>query len=120
MTLFGVFGNIPNPFRPLAFDVPQYNQSSGQGMIVLISNLYKLVIVVAGIYTLFNFVLSGYAYMGASGDPKLLQKAQERMWKSILGLIIVAGSVLIAAIIGFVVFGPDNWNILISPKIFTP
>jgi hypothetical protein len=119
MTLAGTFGNITNPFTTLAPNVAQYNTTTGGGLVYLISNLYKLFIVLAGIYLLFNLVLAGYAFMGAAGDPKLMQKAQERIWKSVLGLLIIASSLVFAAIIGYVIFGTDNWDILINPRIYT-
>ena len=120
MVVFGIFGNVENPFRWLAPNVTAYQDEHGGGLITIISNLYKFVIIIAGIYVLFNLVLAGYAFIGAAGDPKLMQKAQERIWKSVLGLIIVAGSLILAAIIGYVIFGPANWDILINPRIFTP
>jgi hypothetical protein len=121
MSLFGVFGNVNNPYGPLGLNVVNYTTSTtGGGLIVLVSNLVKLSIVVAGIYSLFNFIMAGYAYLSAGGDSKMIQKAVERIWRSVIGLTIVAGSILIGAIVGRLIFGPTYWNILISPRIFTP
>jgi hypothetical protein len=120
MKLSGVFGNIVNPYGASGFNIASYQTGQGGGLIIIISNLYRLAIVLAGIYTLINLVLAGYGYLSAGGDAKLVQKSQERIWRSIIGLVIVASSLLIAAIIGYIIFGPVYWNILFSPRVFTP
>lgn len=118
--MLGIIGNISNPFSTLAPSVYWYKDVNGGGLIYLFSNLVKLVIVIAGLYTLLNFILAGIGFMGAGGDPKVMQRSQERIYRSIMGLIVVAGSFIIAAVVGFVIFGSDNWNILIYPVIYTP
>lgn len=120
MYLLGIFGEIRNPYDSTGFNVPGYTGTQGQGLIIIISNLFKMSIVIAGVYVLFNFILAGYGYMSANGDPKQIQKSVERIWRSVIGLAIVAGSILLGAIVGRLIFGPDNWNILISPVIFSP
>jgi hypothetical protein len=116
--MLGIFGDITNPFDLLS--PGNYTGGSGEGLIIIISNLVRLTMILAGIYTLINIILAGYGFLSAGGDAKLVQKSQERIWRSVLGLLIVVGSLIIAAVIGYVIFGPGNWNILISPKIFAP
>jgi hypothetical protein len=118
--MLAVFGNIANPYSAGGLNVTSYNVPNGGGLIVLLSNLSKLVVVIAGIYSLMNFILAGIGFMGAGGDPKVMQRSQERIYRSIMGLIVVAGSYLIAGIVGYLLFGQDNWDILIKPVIFTP
>jgi hypothetical protein len=116
--MFGVFGPIDNPFSVLS--PGNYTGSSGEGLIIILSNLVRLAMVLAGIYTLINIILAGYGFLSAGGDPKMIQKSQERIWRSVLGLMIIVGSLVIAAIVGWVIYGSSNWDILINPKIFTP
>jgi hypothetical protein len=116
--MLGIFGNITSPFDKLA--PGKYSGTNGEGLITILSNLVKLSIVVAGIYTLINFILAGYGYMGAGGDPKIIQRAQERIYRSIMGLVIIAGSFLIAGVVGYLIFGPSDWSLLISPTIYSP
>jgi len=118
--MFGALGPVINPFNVLAPGVASYNTPNGGGLIVILSNLSKLIVVVAGLYTLLNFILAGLGFMGAGGDPKVMQRSQERIYRSIMGLIVVAGSYLLAAIVGFIIYGPGHWNLLISPVIFSP
>jgi len=118
--MLGIFGNIAPPYPTLAPGTTGYNDPNGGGLIVLFSNLTKLIIVIAGIYTLLNFILAGIGFMGAGGDPKVMQRSQERIYRSIMGLIVVAGSFIIAAVVGFVLFGGYHWDLLIRPVIFAP
>ena len=115
-----MFGRIINPFNTLAPGVTAYQNASGGGLIVILSNLSKLIIVIAGIYTLLNIILAGIGFMGAGGDPKVMQRSQERIYRSIMGLIVVAGSYIIAGVVGYIIFGQEHWNLLISPIIFSP
>ncbi len=115
-----MFGTIKNPFTNLASTSNLANSSQGTGLIFLASSLVKLIIVVAGLYTFLNIILAGYQFLSAGGEPKNITKAWEKIWQSVLGLVIIAASFVIAAIIGYVVFGPSNWNLLISPKIYAP
>jgi len=118
MKLAGVFGDIPNPFIILAPSVTAYQNPAGAGLVTIISGLYRFSIVIAGIYTLINIVLAGYGYMSAGGDAKLVQKSTERIWRSVLGLMVIAGSLILASIVGFLLFGNENWDLLISPRIY--
>lgn len=115
--MLGIFGNIQNPFYHLG-GPSSYQGQNGQGLITIISNLVKFSIVIAGIYTLFNLIIAGYGFMSAGGDAKVVQKSWERIWRSILGLVIVTGSILFAMLIGWLVFG--DINVIVSPQIYTP
>jgi len=116
--MYGVFGPIDNPFDVLS--PGSYPGESGEGLIIIITNLVRLAIVLAGVYTLINFILAGYGYLSAGGDAKLVQKSQERIWRSVLGLVVVAGSVVLASVIGYILYGSSGWNLLISPRIYSP
>jgi hypothetical protein len=113
-----MFGSVRNPFQVLAPTSGLATSTSGSGLILLISNLFKFSIVIAGIYTLFNLVQAGYGFISAGGDAKVVQKSWERIWRSVLGLVIVAGAMLLAMIIGWLVFGDINF--IVSPRIFRP
>ena len=116
--MFPSFGQIRNPFNVLAPGTPLATSTQGRGLIVLVSNLVRLMIVMAGVYALWNFILAGYQFLNAGGEPKNVAKAWERIWQSVLGLAIVASSLLIAMIVGWIVFG--NFSALISPVLYTP
>ncbi len=117
--MLGIFGKVTNPFNVLAPDATGYSGTNGEGLITLLSNLVKVAIVGAGLYTLFNIVLAGYGFLTAQGDPKAYQKSTERIWRSFVGLLIVASTYLIAGLMGYIIFGRQYWDILINPRIFT-
>ncbi len=88
------------------------------GLIPFFNNVIKLLIVVAGLYALLNFILAGYGFMSAGGDPKNIQNAWAKIWQTLVGLLIVAGSLVLAAIFGWLIFG--DATAILSPKVYGP
>lgn len=106
-------GTIENPLSAYG-GVAQ----EGAGLILLFTNLLRLVFVAAGIFALVNFIIAGFAYMTAGGDPKKLEQAWSRIWLTLLGLILVVGSFVFAALIGQLFFGDAGY--ILNPTITTP
>lgn len=88
------------------------------GVGALLSVVLRLLVVIAGIWTLLQLIFAGYGFMSANGDPKAVEAAWSKVWQSIVGLTIVAGSFVLAAIFGYLIFG--DANAIISPSIYTP
>lgn len=107
-----IFGNVQPP--------PGVNKyaAAGGGLTQFISNIVKLLIVGAGIYALFNLVTAGYSFISAGGDPKKIAEAWAKIWQTLLGLLVAAGSIVLAAIFGRLIFG--NANALLQITIFGP
>lgn len=76
-----------------------------------------LLVVGAGIYALINLLLAGYAFLSAGDDPKKAAGAWAKIWQTMLGLVIVAGSFVLAAIFGKIIFG--EYDALLKPVIPT-
>lgn len=110
-----IFGTVsPPPGVNLYGGVEQ-----GQGGLTLfISNLLKFIIVVAGLYALFNFVLAGYSFMSAGGDPKKIEAAWAKIWQTLIGLTFAAGGFIIAGIISRLIFG--NIFYIFRLRVFGP
>lgn len=106
-----IFGQVQNPLNQ-----GSYGGLSGIGP--FITNVIRLLFVVAGIYALFNFIIAGYEYISAGGDSKKLERAWARIWQSLLGLVIMVASFAIISLFGYVIFG-SGFNIL-SPVIYGP
>lgn len=100
--------------------VEKYAMGTGQlpGLPQFISNIVKLLIVGAGIYAVFNLITAGYTFMSAGGDPKKIESAWAKIWQTLLGLAVAAGSFVLAAIFGKLIFG--DYNALLHLTIFTP
>jgi len=88
----------------------------GKGLILFVNNLLKLIIVGAGIFAFFNIIIAGYTFLGAGGDSKKVEQAWAKIWQSLLGLFFVAGSFVLAAIFGWLLF-KDPLAIL-RPQIY--
>lgn len=93
-----------------------YGGLSGFGL--LFSNILRLVFVGAGIFALINFLVAGFQYMSSGGDAKALTAAWNRIWLSLVGLIIIVGSFALASLFGYLIFG--NAGFILSPKIYGP
>lgn len=109
-----IFGTINPPPGVSEYD-PTGNLS---GLPLFFNNIIKFLIVVAGIYTLFTLILAGYAFLSAGDDPKKMAGAWTKIWQSLLGLAIVAGSFILAAIFGKLIF--NDWNALLQFRVFGP
>ena len=104
-----IFGEI----RP-----PNFILKDPSGLIVLFNNILRLLVAIAGIYAILNFILAGYSFMSASGDPKKIELAWAKIWQSIVGLLIIAVAFVLAALIGKLLFG--NAKALFEIKIYGP
>lgn len=98
--------------------VREYGGQHGEGLILFANNLLKLIIVGGGIFTFINFLLAGFGFISAGGDPKKIEQSVNKIWQSVLGLVVLAGSFVAAAIIGWIVFG--DATAILSPRIYGP
>lgn len=73
--------------------------TQGQGLFLFISNVFKLVGTIAGIYMIFQLINAGYGYINASGDPKKTELAWAQIWQSLMGMVIIASAFVIASLI---------------------
>lgn len=88
------------------------------GLIQFLNNILRLLIVIAGLYVLLNLILAGFSFISAGGDPKNVEKAWAKIWQSLVGLLIIAGSFVLAAIFGWLLFG--DATAILRPKIYGP
>lgn len=89
------------------FSTPAVNPVTGQltGVIILGNSLLKVVFVVAGLFAFINLILAGFAFISSGGDSKAISKAMEKIYFTLIGLVVVACSFLLAAIFGMLLFG---------------
>ncbi len=105
-------GTVTNPL-PSA-----YQNILNGGLILFLSNILRFIFVIAGIYAFFNFIIAGFTYMSAGGDAKSLASAWERIWQSLVGLIVIVSSFAMAALIGQLFFGDATY--ILNPQIYGP
>lgn len=108
------FGKIvpPEPFTPEKYGGYE------TGLIAFFNNILRLMIAVAGIYGFLNLVIAGYGFMSAGGDPKAVGRSWAKIWQSLIGLLIIVGSFVLAAIFGYLLFG--DATAILKPKIYGP
>lgn len=106
-----IIGSVNNPLAGTG-----YEGLSGVGL--FISNVLRLFFVVAGVFALFNFIIAGYTYMNAAGDAKKLGEAWNRIWLSLIGLVIIVGSFALTALIGQLLFNDPTY--ILQPKVYGP
>ena len=109
-----IFGTIEAPQG-----VAQLNEQeeSGIGIIVFVSNVIKLLAVVAGLMAMFNFIIAGFTYITAGEDPGKIEKIGAKLTMSVVGLAIIVASYTIAALIGLLLFNDPTY--IINPQIPT-
>jgi uncharacterized membrane protein len=113
-----VFGQIkPPPVIEEGYGVLG-DGATGTGLTGFLSNVIILLTVVGGIWALFNLVMAGFALITADGDAKEMSKAGEKMTMTVVGLILMVGAPLIAALLGLFVFG--DATMLLQPTIQGP
>ncbi len=108
-----LFGTIEPPVG-----VEKYQSQIGPGeigIILFVSNVIRLITIVAGIWTMLNFILAGWLYITSSGDADTGSKVSTKMINSVMGFAIVALSYTIAAIVGLLVFGDASY--IINPQL---
>lgn len=107
-----IVGTVDNPLPPA------YQGIASGGLILFLTNILRLVFVVAGLFAFINLILAGFQFMSAGGDSKQVEKAWGKIWQSLLGLILVVGSFALAALFGYLLFGRADY--ILSPQIFGP
>lgn len=85
------------------------------GMMTFLNSLLRLLFVGAGLFAFTNIILAGFAFMSAGGDPKNITKAWEKIWQSIVGLLIIVISFILAAVIGLLLFNDIFY--FLTPRI---
>ncbi len=110
--LFQFIGKITPPAAVSNFgDI----QSGALGKFLTL--IVRTVIIVGGIYALLNLLLAGYAFISAGSDPKAIAGAWAKIWQTVLGLVVMAGAFVLAAIFGQLIFG--DWSAIINPSLPT-
>ena len=87
----------------------------GFGLVGFFSNMLRLAAVAAGLFAIVNLILAGYEFISAGGNSDKVTNAQNKIWNSLIGLLIIAASYTIAALVGLIMFGDVLF--IISPKI---
>lgn len=115
MQLFGAF--FGGEIQPPAV-VQRFGDVGAGGPGVLLQLVFNIMVLIGGLYALFNFLLAGYAFLSAGDNPKGVEQAWAKIYQSIIGLVFLVGAFVIAGIIGILIFG--RADALLNPTLTVP
>lgn len=108
---------MPNPFGTIKQPSALSGYGSDPALAIggLIERILQILIIGAGIFALFNFILAGYAFLSAGDDAKKVEGAWAKIWQSVIGLLVAAGAFVLAAIFGQLIFGDATF--ILHPRL---
>jgi len=106
-----IFGTITPPYNG-------YGGLTQNGLTAFVTNIIKTLIVLGGVFAFVNLIIAGWQYLASNGDPKATAAAWSRIYMSIIGLVIMVASFIIAAIMGKLLFG--DYMYILQPRIYGP
>ena len=104
------FGTILQPSQTTKFGT-----NPGLFLGNILQLVFNLLIVAGGIWALLNFVLAGYAFLSAGDNPKGVESAWAKIYQTIIGLVFLVGSFLLAGVIGLIIYG--RADALLKPSL---
>lgn len=114
-----VFGQVsPPPQITSGYGSLTNLTSAGGGIIGFFSNLIRLIMILGGIWSFINIILAGFAYITNQGNPEAIAKANQQIYMSLVGMVIIVGSFILAAIAGWLLFG--DASAILNPQIYGP
>jgi len=96
-------------------DVPTGVPSATTDTTNIISAVVRFIVVIGGIFALWQFLTGGLAFITSAGDKGKLTEAQNKIQMSLVGLVIIAASFIIIAIISQILFG--DFTAILAPKL---
>jgi len=82
-----------------------------------ISIFVTTLVIIAGIWSLWQFLTAGLAFITSGGDENKIKQATSKINSAILGLVVIAASFIIAALLGWALFGKAST--FLAPKLQT-
>jgi hypothetical protein len=111
-----IFGTVTPPPGVIEFNT-QAGGPDSIGIVIFVSNLIKVIAIVAGIFGLFNIISAGYILLNSGGNPKETEKAMLSLNYSLLGLIIIVASFTLTSLASYLVFGDASF--ILNPRLPT-
>lgn len=77
----------------------------------IISRIIGVMTIVAGLWFIFQFIIGGYSYMTAGGDPQKMGQATQKITSALIGLLVIVAAYaiisLLGALLGFEILNPQ-------------
>lgn len=107
-----VIGPVRAPTAVARFNIIS---TSHVGLVPFLSVIIRLITIVAGIFTMFNFVAAGAKYVFSMGNTNVNVEVRDKLMFSAIGLLIIVASYTIAALFGLIFFGDATY--ILNPTI---
>ena len=85
------------------------------GLVSFMSILLNLFAVICGIWTMFNFLYSGWLLVTAQSDTKAQSEVKDRLTMTAIGLVIITSSYMVAGVIGLIFFKDPTY--ILNPTL---
>jgi large-conductance mechanosensitive channel len=79
-----------------------------------ITAIIRFIIIIGGLFTLWQFLSGGLKFITSNGDKGKIQEANQQIMMSLVGLVIMAASFVIIAIFSKILFG--DFTAILIPK----
>jgi hypothetical protein len=115
--------NLLSPFTIYAQDVvgsltpPESVVKAPSDAGKFMSAIISFIVVIAGVYALWQLLTGGLGYVTSNGDKAKVQESTQKMFMAILGLTVIGASFIIAAVVSKLLFG--NSSVIFSPTLKT-
>lgn len=82
-----------------------------------LSTLIRVIFVAAGLFALIQMLLGGFSIITAAGDQEKMRSAQQQIYNSLIGLLVMVAVFIVTAIISKLLFG--SYTYILSPQLQT-
>lgn len=79
------------------------------GIPLFISNIIRLLTIVAGLWMLINFILAGLQFISAQGKEEQIKNAWDKIFNSMIGLIVIVTAYALTALLSYLLFGDPSF-----------
>ena len=66
----------------------------------IISRTMGVMTIAAGIWFIFQFIIGGYSYMTAGGEPQKMSQATQKITSALIGLVVIVAAYAIMSLLG--------------------
>lgn len=98
---------------PSSMSIPTEVSQTGSFITVIV----RFFIIIGGLFTLWQFLSGGLTYITSGGDKAKVQEAGNKITMSIVGLVVMAASFVIIAIVSKILFG--SFTAILAPTFTT-
>lgn len=82
-----------------------------------VTAIIRFILILGGLFTLWQFLSGGLTYITSNGDKAKISEASNKITMSLTGLVIMAASFVIIAIVSQLLFG--SFTAILIPKFTT-